>query len=125
MFKSLLIISVLAVVVLSKPADEKYTTKYDTLNLDEILNNDRLRNAYFKCLTNKGACTEDAKELKDVLPDALQTDCTKCSDTQRKNAEVVIRYYMDKRKEEWEELKKLYDPDGIYEEKYKDRLKAK
>ena len=47
----------------AKPA-EKYTTKYDNIDLDEILNNDRLYQKYFQCLTNKGKCTPDGKLLK-------------------------------------------------------------
>jgi hypothetical protein len=55
-----------------------YTTKYDGVNLDEILKSDRLLNNYFKCLMDKGKCTPDGTELKKTLPDALKTGCEKC-----------------------------------------------
>lgn len=45
-------------------AASTYTTKYDNIDLDEILNNQRLYKKYFECLTNKGRCTPDGKELK-------------------------------------------------------------
>lgn len=48
-------------------ADEKYTTKYDNVNLDEILNNERLFKQYYNCLIDKGSCTPDAAELKSML----------------------------------------------------------
>lgn len=45
-------------------APAKYTTKYDNMNVDEILNNDRLLNNYFKCLMEQGKCTPEGEELK-------------------------------------------------------------
>lgn len=41
-----------------------YTDRYDNLDLDEILNNSRLRVPYVKCLLGKGKCSPDGKELK-------------------------------------------------------------
>lgn len=41
-----------------------YDTKYDNIDLDELLKNDRLRKNYVKCLLNQGPCTPDAQELK-------------------------------------------------------------
>lgn len=43
---------------------QKYTTKYDNINLSEILENDRLFNNYYKCLLDQGPCTPDGQELK-------------------------------------------------------------
>lgn len=42
-------------------AEEQYTTKYDGVNLDEILKSDRLFNNYYKCLMDQGRCTPDGK----------------------------------------------------------------
>lgn len=55
-----------AVVVAARPGAPKgsYTTKYDNIDLEEILSNERLYKKYFDCLTNKGKCTPDGKELK-------------------------------------------------------------
>jgi hypothetical protein len=44
--------------------DEKYTTKYDNINVDEILESDRLRNNYINCVLEKGKCTPEGTELK-------------------------------------------------------------
>jgi len=41
-----------------------YTSKFDNVNLDQILRSDRLLNNYLKCLMDKGPCTPDAAELK-------------------------------------------------------------
>lgn len=41
-----------------------YETKYDNIDLNQLLRNDRLRKNYVKCLLNEGPCTPDAQELK-------------------------------------------------------------
>lgn len=48
----------------AQPIKGGYETKYDNIDLDEILKNDRLRKNYIKCLVNNGPCTPDAQELK-------------------------------------------------------------
>ncbi|XP_012226485.1 ejaculatory bulb-specific protein 3 [Linepithema humile] len=104
-------------------AEDKYTTKYDNVDLDTILESDRLLKNYINCLLEKGNCTPDGKELKAHLPDALTTDCSKCSEKQKKGTEKVIRYLVNKKPESWEQLKKKYDPTGQYSAKYVDEAK--
>lgn len=41
-----------------------YTTKYDDVNLDEVLASERLLTGYVNCLLDMGPCTPDGKELK-------------------------------------------------------------
>lgn len=41
-----------------------YTTRYDNINLYDLLKNDRMRKAYVSCLLNEGPCTPDGSELK-------------------------------------------------------------
>lgn len=41
-----------------------YDTKYDNIDLEELLRNDRLRKNYVKCLLGQGPCTPDGLELK-------------------------------------------------------------
>lgn len=61
MFKVFVILSVFVAVTL---ADSHYTTKYDGVNLDEILKSRRLLITYANCLLDKGPCTQDGAELK-------------------------------------------------------------
>lgn len=44
-----------------------YDTKYDDIDLDEILKIDRLRHNYVKCLLGEGPCTPDGQELKSKI----------------------------------------------------------
>jgi hypothetical protein len=43
---------------------EKYTTKYDNVDLEEILKSDRLLKNYVNCLLDKGKCSPDGQELR-------------------------------------------------------------
>ncbi|XP_073847774.1 ejaculatory bulb-specific protein 3-like [Musca autumnalis] len=103
---------------LAMPQD-KYTNKYDNIDLDKILNSDRLFNNFFNCLMDKGICTQEGRELKKILPDALQTECSKCSEKQKQGAEKVARYVIENKREAWNALQAKYDPKGIYYQKYK------
>lgn len=42
----------------------QYTDRYDNINIDEILANERLFVPYVHCLLDKGRCTPEGKELK-------------------------------------------------------------
>lgn len=43
---------------------EKYTTKYDSFDIDSVLSNRRLLESYVNCLLEKGKCTKEGVELK-------------------------------------------------------------
>ncbi|KAF4529196.1 hypothetical protein B566_EDAN011442 [Ephemera danica] len=43
---------------------ESYTTKWDNINVEEILTSDRLLKNYMNCVVDKGKCTPDASELQ-------------------------------------------------------------
>uniref|UniRef100_A0A8D9BJ08 Ejaculatory bulb-specific protein 3 n=1 Tax=Cacopsylla melanoneura TaxID=428564 RepID=A0A8D9BJ08_9HEMI len=105
-------------------ASAPYTTKYDNINLDEILANDRLVSSYIKCLLDEGTCTPDGAELKSVLPDALKTSCTSCSQKQRSGSKRIFKFLIEKKPEEWAKLEQKYDPEGTYKTKYQAELKA-
>ncbi|XP_017045062.1 ejaculatory bulb-specific protein 3 [Drosophila ficusphila] len=105
-------------------AEEKYTTKYDNLDVDEILRSDRLFSNYFKCLVDTGKCTPEGRELKKSLPDALKTECSKCSEKQRQNTDKVIRYIIDNKPEEWKQLQAKFDPEEIYIKRYRSTAAA-
>ncbi|CAK9814406.1 Allergen Tha p 1 [Anthophora quadrimaculata] len=107
-------------------SEERYTTKYDDVNIDAVLNSERLLNAYVNCLLNRGACTPDAAELKKNLPDALEHECSACSEKQKNIADKLSQYLIDHRAEDWSLLEAKYDPSGTYRQRYlEDRIKEK
>lgn len=109
----------------ARPEEGSYTTKYDGVDIDEILKSDRLFNNYFKCLMDKGKCTPDGSELKRVLPDALKTNCSKCSEKQRSGTDRVIRYLIDNKAAQWSSLQAKYDPENVYINKFKAEAEAR
>jgi hypothetical protein len=59
------------------------------------------------------------------VKDALQTECSKCSEKQKEQAEKVIRFLYTKQPDQWKLLQEKYDPDNTYVIKYKDILEGK
>nr|WBU77205.1 chemosensory protein [Odontothrips loti] len=123
----LLVAATLAVFTAAVPRpDEKYTDKFDNINVEEVFSNKRLYKRYFDCIMDKpGAkCTSDAELLKKFVPDALGNGCSKCTDKQKEIAGKVLRYLLANDRESYNVLKAKFDPDGTYEKKYKDMLAA-
>ncbi|XP_075215742.1 ejaculatory bulb-specific protein 3-like [Lycorma delicatula] len=102
--------------------EEKYTAAWDNINIDEVMNNERLMKQYMDCILDKGPCSPDGKELKKHIPDAVKTKCAKCTDKQKEGAKKVIRHLIEKRPNDWEQLKKKFDPTGEAFDAYKKEL---
>ncbi|CAG4987169.1 unnamed protein product [Colias eurytheme] len=115
---SLLILSVTAI------AAQRYTDKYDGINIDEILSNKKVLSSYISCLLDKGRCSVNGKELKSHIADALQTGCSKCTEQQKLGSRKVIRHMIKYEKQAWASLQKKYDPAGKYAKKYERELKG-
>ncbi|KAK9878526.1 hypothetical protein WA026_022424 [Henosepilachna vigintioctopunctata] len=64
--------------------ESSYTSKYDNIDIDRILGNDRILTNYIKCMMDQGSCTAEGRELKKTLPDALKRGCDKCNPKQKK-----------------------------------------
>ncbi|CAG9123614.1 unnamed protein product [Plutella xylostella] len=100
-----------------------YTDRYDNLDLDEILNNSRLRVPYVKCLLGKGKCSPDGKELKSHVREALENQCGKCTPAQQAGTRKVIGYLINNEAGYWQELVALYDPQRKYVKQYETELR--
>lgn len=59
-----LVLCVLAVATTLEAAPEKFTTKYDNVDIDEVLKNEKLLTSYYNCIMDKGKCTPDGSELR-------------------------------------------------------------
>lgn len=55
---------VVALAAVALAQDSKYTTRYDGIDIDQILKSERLFNNYYNCLMETGKCTPDGRELK-------------------------------------------------------------
>lgn len=45
-------------------AAASYTNKFDNIDIDRILGNERILTQYIKCLMDEGTCTTEGRELK-------------------------------------------------------------
>ena len=99
-------------------SEDKYTTKYDDIDINVVLNNERLLRGYVNCLLDRGSCTPDAAELKKNLPDALAHGCSACSEKQKEIADKLSQFLIDNKEEEWSLLEAKYDPSGAYRRRY-------
>ncbi|KXJ74798.1 hypothetical protein RP20_CCG012930 [Aedes albopictus] len=112
------VVALALIAVVAAQDESMYTTKFDNINLDEILQSDRLFKNYYNCLTDAGPCTPEGNELKRVLPDALETNCAKCSQKQRDAGTRAIKYMTESRPEEWKVLRARFDPENKYVSQY-------
>jgi hypothetical protein len=62
--------------------------------------------------------------VAETLPDALETDCSKCSEKQKSGSTKIIHFLIDNKKEDWEKLEAKYDPSGAYRIKYEAEVKG-
>ncbi|KAJ9588038.1 hypothetical protein L9F63_028153, partial [Diploptera punctata] len=61
--KARTVILLLTAVVALALAD-RYTSRYDHIDVDEVLRNDRALKSYVKCILDSGPCTAEARELR-------------------------------------------------------------
>lgn len=59
-FIMVLLLGILSTLVLA----QHYPNKFDQVNIETVLSNDRVLTNYIKCLLDKGACTREGRELK-------------------------------------------------------------
>lgn len=50
-------------------ADKQYTNKYDNVDVEKILTNNRVLTNYIKCMMEEGPCTPEGRELKSKCQD--------------------------------------------------------
>jgi len=101
---------------------EEYTHRFDNIDVDQILRNDRLLKRYIDCLLDKPnvRCPPEAIELKKYINEALETECEKCSDRQKEVVKKVIKFLVKNKTDMWNDLKAKYDPEGKFAKKYED-----
>jgi len=95
-----------------------YPTRYDYIDVETVMNNERIIKILFNCVVNRGPCTREGLELKRIIPDAIQTECAKCNDRQRKQAGKALAYLLTYKPEYWRMLIQKFDPNNVYLRKY-------
>lgn len=82
---------VVVITIAASNAAEKYTNKFDNVDVDSILNNDRILNNYIKCLLEKGPCTQEGRELKSKLKCSPLLSKSHCARKLIKSAKLHVR----------------------------------
>lgn len=54
----------MAVLLVAGAEAKEYTSKYDGIDVDRILQNGRVLGNYIKCMLEEGSCTPEGRELK-------------------------------------------------------------
>ncbi|XP_047000396.1 ejaculatory bulb-specific protein 3-like [Schistocerca americana] len=90
--------------------------KLDNLDVDEILNNDRLLESYTQCMLDAGdgKCTAGGKEIKSRLPKVFATGCGDCTPSHLERTVKALKHITEKYPAEWAKLKAKFDPTGEY-----------
>ncbi|EFN81740.1 ejaculatory bulb-specific protein 3 [Harpegnathos saltator] len=85
--------------------EELYSDKYDNIDIDGILNNDRLRNQHRRCYIGLAPCiTADMKFYKKFIGEAIATKCRRCTEKQKQNLNKLADWYVTNKPEEWNEF---------------------
>ncbi|XP_022910866.1 uncharacterized protein [Onthophagus taurus] len=116
-FASLLLFFLLqspSTVKTAEPPGGYYTTRYDHLDIENILNQKRLVHYYAACLLDKGPCTPQGIEFKNILPEAVKTNCLRCTEKQRVVTLRSIRRLRKEYPDIWRQLEASWDPTGVY-----------
>lgn len=91
-----------------------YTTRYDHIDVENILNQKRLVYHYAECLLDRGPCPPQGLEFKRILPEALRTNCLYCTPKQRYVTYRSIRRLRKEYPEVWAKLSAIWDPSDEY-----------
>lgn len=56
--------------------------------------------------------------LAEIIPDVMQTECSKCNDHQKKQAGKILGYMLQNKRDWWTELLDKFDKVGLFRKKY-------
>jgi hypothetical protein len=59
----------------------------------------------------------------ELLPEAIKSDCAKCSEKQKIGVEKVIRFLTENKSDLWKQVVAKYDPEETYSQRYLEKLK--
>ncbi|KAF5299909.1 hypothetical protein FQR65_LT09304 [Abscondita terminalis] len=99
-----------------------YTDEYDNINIDEILANKRLVDNYVHCIKTGQKCTPDGLKAREVIPEALNTKCAKCSDIQKEKVSKVLEWVIQNRPNDFLTIEAQFDPEHRYRKEYEVEL---
>ncbi|GBP07806.1 Putative odorant-binding protein A10 [Eumeta japonica] len=91
-----------------------YDSKFESIDIDDIINNDRILKNYVECFLDRRPCVKEAAEIKVLLADALKNVCARCTPKQIKMIRKLDDVLMDRHKHVHEQILRKYDPQNKY-----------
>ncbi|XP_050306112.1 ejaculatory bulb-specific protein 3-like [Anthonomus grandis grandis] len=91
---------------------QKYTSRYDNLNIDQVLSNKRVLGNYIKCILDEGPCTAEGRELRKHIPEAIESNCAKCTEAQKRFVKKGANFVKANHPKDWSRIARKYDPEG-------------
>ncbi|EGI64540.1 Putative odorant-binding protein A10 [Acromyrmex echinatior] len=97
--------TIISIALLCVSAEELYSDRYDQIDAEDILQNDKLRDQYYNCFMETAPCvTADAKFFKGVMSEIIQTNCKKCTEKQKEMFTETKNWFTQNKPEQWEAL---------------------
>ncbi|XP_054003637.1 ejaculatory bulb-specific protein 3-like [Hylaeus anthracinus] len=86
-------------------AQDRYSDRYDNIDILSILGNEQQRNEYYNCLMGMGPCVTEAQNyFKGIFPEMITTNCRKCTPRQNVYLFMVQNWYQRNQPERWTAL---------------------
>ncbi|KAH9642515.1 hypothetical protein HF086_008925 [Spodoptera exigua] len=119
---SIILIFLFVSIVFSQ--EKFYDRRYDYYEIDTLIQNPRLLKKYLDCFLGKGPCTPIGRVFRQILPEAVQTACKKCTPSQRRLARKTFNAFKGYFPETHEELRKKLDPKNKYYEAFEKAISS-
>nr|XP_014288837.1 putative odorant-binding protein A10 isoform X2 [Halyomorpha halys] len=104
--------------------EDIYKKIFDDVDIDGILNNDRILDTYLRCFFNSGPCSNLADTIRGKIPEVFSTVCGLCTEKQKGLFKHSLDIFIPKRPDDWKHILEIYDPDGSYWPKIKEFLET-
>ncbi|XP_050542613.1 allergen Tha p 1-like isoform X2 [Daktulosphaira vitifoliae] len=102
--------------------EQKQAVEHFTSSLVE---NPHIRERYLNCFLENGPCSPDARNVKEMIPEALENECKLCNDIQKKIIEKMMCFLNNHQPEILQKVTAKFDPQGEYMKQYINALEKK
>ncbi|KAK9500496.1 hypothetical protein O3M35_001751 [Rhynocoris fuscipes] len=94
--------------------DAFYQKVFEEIDVDVILDNERLLRAYLNCFFDEGPCNSHQAAVKKSIPEVMSTVCGKCTLKQRQIYHHCLNKFIPSHPDDWDHILRIYDPTGEY-----------
>ncbi|XP_014243438.1 ejaculatory bulb-specific protein 3-like [Cimex lectularius] len=94
------------------------------IDVDSVLNNKRLLDAYTKCFLDKGPCAGAPREMKKNFASIFSTNCSTCTKVQKKQVRSAFNKLREKKPQEFHKIFEKYNPGNTHLQRFLNWLKS-